>query len=77
MDEQAVYEGPIGNTGHTLRVIPIENHMHRGILTILGEEGSLLYQKEVSIDRMKKDGGDSRHFEEWRRVVSDWFIGGN
>lgn len=72
MSEMPLYEGPIGNTGMTLRILPIEDHMHRGILNVLDVDGNLAYQKEVPVDRMIPNGGTAKHFAEWQKAVLNW-----
>ena len=71
MDEP-IWEGPVGRN-FTMRVMPIGDNMHRGVLELWrNSNNTLAYQKEVTVNRELEGGANQTTLLEWQKVVSYW-----
>lgn len=50
----------------------IGDNMWRGVLKIYSPDATLVYQREVSVDRRFESGGTAANFREWERVITTW-----
>lgn len=73
MDTRPIWEGAVGNTGWSVTILPIAEHMTRGILKIKDVQGALQYQKEVPVTRRNPLGGTPTDMAEWNKVITTWF----
>lgn len=73
MDTRPIWEGPVGNTGWSVKILPIADHMTRGVLTIYDTENTLKFQKEVPVTRREPLGGTPKDMAEWHKTVTTWF----
>jgi len=46
--------------------------MWRGNLKIYKSDATLVYQREVSVNRREENGGTDANFREWERVITTW-----
>ena len=72
MEEQVIYEGPVGNRPFKMKVVSVGENMWRGVLKISNSEDEVVYEREVSINRRNPVGGEEAHVREWQKVVNTW-----
>lgn len=72
MQDEIIWEGPVGRTPVTAQVVAIPNNYNRGIVRIIDGEGTELYQREVSVSRNQPFGGTKEDMQEWKNVIASW-----
>lgn len=75
MSEDIIWSGPVGPQGdqHASKVVRIGDSVFRGILSIMDEEGTVLYRKEVPIAHGSAFGADAQVSAGWTRVINEWY----
>lgn len=73
MDTRPIWDGPIGNSGWKVEILPIAEHMTRGTLYIKDVNGDTRYQTEVPVTRSNPLGGTPTDMAQWNRTVTTWF----
>lgn len=75
MSEGIVWSGEVGPSGdrHRAEVTRIGDSIFRGILSIIDDEGSVLYRKEVPLAHGSPFGADARVAAGWTRVINEWY----
>lgn len=58
--------------GYHVVIEPIGDNMWRGNLKIYKPDATLVYQREVSVNRRNESGGTAENFREWERVITTW-----
>lgn len=58
--------------GYHVVIEPIGDNMWRGNLKIYKSDATLVYQREVSVNRRNESGGTAENFREWERVITTW-----
>jgi len=66
-----IWENVLKDGWHVV-VEAIGDNMWRGNLKIYTPDTTLVYQREVSVDRRYEGGGTAPHFREWERVINTW-----
>lgn len=68
---EIIWENVLKDGWHVV-IYAIADNMHRGDLHIYSEDATLVYQKEVSVNRRYEHGGTESNFREWERVITTW-----
>lgn len=58
--------------GYHVVIESIGDNMRRGNLKIYKQDATLVYQREVSVNRREEGGGTDANFREWERVITTW-----
>jgi len=71
MEPDIIWENVLKDGWHIV-IQSIGDNMWRGNLKIFGPDGTLKYQREVSVTRGLEAGGTEANFREWERVITTW-----
>ena len=72
-DTRPIWQGPVGNTGWSAKILPIGENMNRGTLHIYDPQDNEKHKQEVRVTRSNPLGGTPAEMAEWYRIVRTWF----